>query len=101
MAPTKMSGVSERAVSLSEARRSLPALLSRVAERGESVVIEAGGKPLARLVPVEPGTRPSLAAVRGWLDDDDPFFAAVDAIVAARHRRRPRRMPLPPTRRRR
>jgi antitoxin (DNA-binding transcriptional repressor) of toxin-antitoxin stability system len=82
--------VRERAVSVSEARRSLPALLSQVVDGGESVVIEAEERPIARLVPVVPEGRRSLADVRGWLDDGDPFFAAVDAVVAARHRRRPR-----------
>lgn len=85
----------QRAVSVAEAKRSLSELLSRVAYRGESIVIAKRGKPLARLVPIAPQGRPSLADVRGWLEDTDPFFAAMEAITAARHARRPRRAPQP------
>lgn len=79
----------QRAVSIAEAKRSLSELISRVAYRGESIVIAKRGKPVAELVPFAARER-SLASARGWLDDDDPFFAAVDAILAARHARRPR-----------
>jgi len=34
-----------------------------------------------------------LAAVRGWLEDEDPFFDRVDEAVAARARHRPRAYP--------
>jgi prevent-host-death family protein len=85
----------QRAVSVAEAKRSLSELLSRVTHPGESIVIVKRGKPVARLVPATPHRRPSLADVRGWLTDADPFFATMDAVVAARHARRPRRAPLP------
>lgn len=80
----------KKAVSVAEAKRSLSELLSRVAYRGESVVIAKRGKPIARLVPVESSRRKSLADVRGWLNDTDPFFTAVENIVNERHARRPR-----------
>jgi prevent-host-death family protein len=79
-----------KAVSVAEAKRSLSELLSRVAYGGESVVIAKRGKPVARLVPVTPSSRKSLADVRGWLDDTDPFFAAVENTVSERHAKRPR-----------
>lgn len=85
----------ERTVSLAEAKRSLTKLLTTVASRGESILIERRGEPLARLVPVARRRRRNLANVRGWLDDSDPFFAEIDAIVRERHARRPRSTPLP------
>lgn len=88
-----------QSVSVAEAKRSLSELLSRVAYRGESIVIAKRGKPVARLVPVTSSSYRSLADVRGWLGDDDPFFTAMDEISTARHGRRPRRTP--PSRHRR
>jgi len=87
---TIMEIMGQRAVSVAEAKRSLSELLSRVAYRGESIVIAKRGKPVARLVPVTSNRRESLADVRGWLNDTDPFFAAVERIVGDRHARRPR-----------
>jgi prevent-host-death family protein len=82
--------MSQRAVSVAEAKRSLSELLSRVASRGESIVIAKRGKPVARLVPVTSRRGKSLADVHGWLNDTDPFFAAVESIVSDRHAGRPR-----------
>ena len=80
----------QRVVGVAQAKKSLSELLGLVAYRGESIVIEKRGRALARLVPIAPARQLSLARVRGWLDDDDPFFAAITAIVAARHTHRPR-----------
>lgn len=82
----------ESRVSVAEAKRSLSDLLGRVAFAGQSVLILKRGRPMARLVPVTPASRRSLAQVKGWLADSDPFFEAVDQIVAKRHSRRPRRV---------
>src|SRR5262249_26153136 len=82
--------MSRHLISVVEAKRSLSKLLRRVAYRGESIGITKRGRPVARLVPVNSRRRTSLAKVRGWLDDDEPFFAALDQISAARHVRRPR-----------
>jgi prevent-host-death family protein len=90
--------MASREVSVAEAKRSLSELLSRVVYRGESIVIAKRGRPVARLVPVTPDSRSSLADVRGWLEDSDPFFAAMDEIASARHARRARSGP--PSRRR-
>lgn len=76
-----------RVVTVAEAKRSLSELLSRVANRGESVVIAKRGKPVARLVPVALNRRKSLADVRGWLDDSDPFFRAMETVISERHAR--------------
>ncbi len=72
-------------LNLTEARQHLSDLLGRVAYEGETILITRGGRPMAKLVPVEDATGPHpLGAVEGWLDDDDPFFAAIDNIVEKR-----------------
>lgn len=80
-------------VSVAEAKKSLSELLGRVAYGGEAITILKRGRPMARLVPVETTRRRTLAGVKGWLDDDDPFFTIIEDIVASRHARRPRRPP--------
>jgi len=78
-------------VNVAEAKKRLSDLLGRVAYGGESVLITRRGRPMARLVPPEPPEAgESLAGVRGWLEDRDPFFDHVDRAVAARARHRPR-----------
>ena len=78
-------------VNVAEAKRRLSDLLGRVAYGGESVLITRRGRPMARLVPLEPPEAgESLAGVRGWLEDQDPFFDHVDRAVAARAGHRPR-----------
>ena len=80
-----------RSVNVAEAKRRLSDLLGRVAYGGEAVLITRRGRPMAKLVPAgATGEEPGLAAVRGWLDEDDPFFARMHVIVAARSRHRPR-----------
>jgi prevent-host-death family protein len=78
-------------VNVAEAKRRLSDLLGRVAYGGESVLITRRGRPMARLVPPEPPEAgESLAGVRGWLEDQDPFFDHIDRAVAARARHGPR-----------
>jgi len=61
-----------RAVNVHEAKTHLSRLLARVA-RGEEVVIQRAGKPVARLVPV---ARPSGERVLG--QDKGKVFVAAD-----------------------
>lgn len=76
---------------VAEAKKHFSDLLSRVAYRGESVLITRRGKPMAKLVPAEaPDEESYLDNVQGWLEEDDPFFAAIDEIVAGRSRNVPR-----------
>jgi prevent-host-death family protein len=78
----------EESINVAEAKEQFSNLLRRVAFGRETILITRLGRPVARLVP--PDERPvknSLAAVRGWLPDDDPFFAALDEIVNARTNR--------------
>jgi prevent-host-death family protein len=78
-------------VNVAEAKKRFSDLLGRVAYGGETVVITRRGRPMAKLVPHGvTGEEGSLAAVRGWLADDDPFFERIDTIVGARARHRPR-----------
>ena len=78
-------------VNVAEAKKRLSDLLGRVAYGGESVLITRRGRPMARLVPPEPPEAgESLAGVRGWLENQDPFFDHIDRAVAARARHRPR-----------
>ncbi len=77
-------------VSVAEAKKSLSELLGRVAYARESITIVKRGRPMARLVPVTEAGSPSLADVKGWLDEGHPFFRQMDRIVKERHRRRPR-----------
>lgn len=80
-----------QSVNVAEAKKRLSDLLGRVAYRGETVLITRRGRPMAKLVPPgEVDAEEGLGAVRGWLEDDDPFFAALDRIVAARAKHRPR-----------
>ncbi|MBX6315274.1 MAG: type II toxin-antitoxin system Phd/YefM family antitoxin [Isosphaeraceae bacterium] len=52
----------ESSVGSFEAKTHLPALLERVA-RGERITITKHGKPVARLVPVEPAEKPDVRQV--------------------------------------
>jgi prevent-host-death family protein len=69
---TAEQGPSQEAVNVHEAKTHLSRLLERV-ERGEQIVIARAGKPVARLVPIEPapGKRP-LGLYKGqiWMSED-------------------------------
>jgi antitoxin (DNA-binding transcriptional repressor) of toxin-antitoxin stability system len=75
----------EETINVAEARKQLSTLLRHVAFGKETTLIMRRGRPMARLIPPhdEP-VQQGLAAVRGWMSDDDPFLAAVDEIVTAR-----------------
>lgn len=78
-------------LNVAEAKKRFSDLLSRVAYKGESVLITRRGKPMAKLVPADaPDETKFLDNVEGWLEEDDPFFAAVDEVVAGRSRHVPR-----------
>ena len=79
-----------QSVNVAEAKKRFSDLLGRVAYGGETVVITRRGRAMAKLVPLAAEASEGLAAVRGWLDEDDPLFASIDAVVAARSRHRPR-----------
>ena len=74
-------------VTVADAKRRFSDLLGRVAFGRARVLITRRGRPMARLVPAsDPDDGGGLAAVKGWLDDDDELFPAVDAAIARRAR---------------
>jgi prevent-host-death family protein len=59
-------------VSIYEAKTHLSALVER-AHRGEEIIVAKGGKPVARLVPLEdkaPVRKPGRWKNKGWIADD-------------------------------
>ncbi len=61
-------------VGVHEAKTSLSKLLRRVA-LGEQIVIRNGGRPVARLVPIEPREQRRFGRDRGQLDIPEDFDA--------------------------
>ena len=61
-------------VNIHEAKTHLSRLLMRVAQ-GEEIVIARAGKPIARLVPVEPKARRILGRDQGLFEVPDDFNA--------------------------
>ena len=76
--------------SVAEAQQHLTNLVERVAQKGETILLVDGERPLAKLSPAGQERVGHLADVQGWLEDDDPFFSAIDEIVEARHSHLPR-----------
>lgn len=81
--------MSRGAIPVSEAKRTLGEVISTVRYERREVILTHHGKPVARIVPFEPG-HASLADVIGWLADDDPFFDVMSSIQARRARHLPR-----------
>jgi prevent-host-death family protein len=65
-----------RSVSVSEFKAKSLALFEEVAQRGEPITITKRGKPIARVVPLEPS--PSLRGSARQLVSDDQFIAPID-----------------------
>jgi prevent-host-death family protein len=81
----------EAKLNVAEAKKQFSELLGRVAFGGESFLITRRGRPMARLVPVQDDkVSTSLADVKGWLADDDPFFEIIDDITSQREAHVPR-----------
>jgi prevent-host-death family protein len=78
-----------RTLNIAEAKKHFSEIVQRAAFAGETTIITRRGKPMARLVPLTSAAQ-SLADLRGWIDDDDPFLAAIDDIVEQRQRHLPR-----------
>ena len=77
-------------VNVVEAKRSLSELLGRVAYGRETITIVKRGRPMARLVPAISETSRSIGALKGWLNDDDPFFSVMEEVIAERRSHKPR-----------
>jgi prevent-host-death family protein len=77
-------------VNVVEAKRSLSELLGRVAYGRETITIVKRGRPMARLVPAIGETHRPIEAIKGWLNDDDPFFSVMEEVITERHSHKPR-----------
>lgn len=86
----------EERFNVAEAKRRFSDLLGRVAYGGKTILITRRGRPMAKLVPVDPEKPNHLAKVRGWLDNEDPFFAEIESITAQRAEHLPRVLDTPP-----
>ena len=75
-------------VSVAQAKRDFSALLGRVAYGKETITITRHGKPMAVLGP--PDLSGGLGAVRGWLDDSDPFFKEIQRVITQRKKQKMR-----------
>jgi prevent-host-death family protein len=69
-------------VSVHEAKTHLSALLARV-EGGEEIIIARGGRPVARLVPLERVTRRLFGLDAGLFEVPDDFDAPLPADIAS------------------
>ena len=83
--------MTNKEVSVAEAKKHLSELLGRVAYGGERIIISKRGKPMAVLIPAnEASAGEHLSKVEGWLETDDPFFETIDQIVHDRATHTPR-----------
>lgn len=71
-------------VSIAEAKTHFSELINKVVYGHEEIIITKRGKPVAVIsVPEKKGA--GLAAVKGWLKEDDAFIKEVDRIIEERH----------------
>ena len=68
--------------------RKLGDVLARVRYRGDSFIVEKNGVPVARVIPIEPAKRATVAeALATWMSGEpDPEFADILASVGAADR---------------
>lgn len=70
-----------RSIAISRFKAECLGLLDEVAEFGEEILITRRGRPLARVVPVEPP--PGLAGSVRFMVSDDELVAPIDAAWEA------------------
>ncbi len=80
-------------VSAVKAKREFTELLGRVAVGRETFTITRHGKPVAVLAPTAPAE--GLQALKGWLNNDEPFFRDIQHIIGERKKHKVRRVRLP------
>lgn len=76
----------ESTVTATDLARKLGDVLARVRYRGDTFIVEKNGVPVARVVPIEPAKRATLAeALAVWMSGEpDPEFAdLLESIGAA------------------
>jgi prevent-host-death family protein len=91
-----------KTVGVAEAKAKLSELLGQVAHRGERIVVQRRGKPVAALVPIHDLQRAESDARGDWLDsvvglcaDSPDLCDTLDQIVGERQREMPRAAPFP------
>jgi prevent-host-death family protein len=87
-----------KAMSVADAKRRFSDVLGAVRHRGERIVIERRGTPVAAIVPLDDlaaleGKRGGLLALVGAFRDARELPSVLDAVVRSRSRQRPRRAP--------
>jgi len=74
-------------VSIADAKTHFSELINKVVYGHEEIIITKRGKPVA-IISAPEKKEAGLAAVRGWLKEDDVFFNEMDRIIDARHSKR-------------
>lgn len=91
-----------KTVGVAEAKARFSELLGRVLHRGERIIVQRRGKPVAALVPMEDLNRADNHEAEDWLDQVAGLFAdcpevcdSIDQVVAERHAEVPRPVRFP------
>ena len=76
-------------ISATETARRFSELMNRVRYRGESFVVERGGKPICEILPAQPpkfSGRELADLLRSLPKPDDGYFALVENLIAKQPR---------------
>ena len=71
-------------ISIAKAKTHFSELINKVVYGHEEIIITKRGKPVA-VISVPEKKEAGLAAVKGWLKEDDIFFKEMDRIMEERH----------------
>lgn len=72
-------GHGEPRIPAGEFKQKCLALLDRVSETGESLVVTKRGRPVARVVPVESPPAPIRGSLRVLIEDENELFSTGEA----------------------
>jgi prevent-host-death family protein len=78
-------GMNERRLNLADAKKHFSDVIGGVVHGGKPVLIMKRGRPVARIVPLNPGGS-RLSDAKGWLDPGDDFFDSIEKIINERDR---------------
>jgi len=81
--------MSERRLNLAEAKKYFSEVIGGVVHAGKTVVIMKRGRPVAKIIPINPSGN-GLVDSKGWLDSGDAFFDSIEKIVNDRGSHFPR-----------
>ncbi len=85
-----MTHMTQKTISLAEAKKRLSELVVRAAYGREEFVITRRGRPAAVLMPLRESPARDLSEVRGWIAPEDSFFRFLRAARTASRERGPR-----------